>query len=253
MSSAGALVVNPVEPLVFVSDVHIASGTSPAAERFGAFLRALPGRVRELFILGDLFDIWVEHSDADLDDYRRVLTALYELDRAGVSVSFISGNRDFFFRDYLLKNVSIHSYAEKRIINLDGKRVQLCHGDLLCTRDRWHLRLRRVLCSRGFRAVFFALPTTLAHYLSGCLRRHSKRAVKSKCPATLDVNERALRNVFSSDVDVIICGHTHRGEHRTFNVGARRCELFVLDAWCEHSGFLEYRDGAFTRGRFSPQ
>ena len=245
--------MNSPEPLVFVSDVHIASGTSPAAERFGAFLKTLPGRVRELFILGDLFDIWVGHSHADLDDYRQVLTALYELDEAGVSTSFIGGNRDFFLSDYLSEDGRIRSCADGCIIDLDGKRVQLCHGDMLCTRDRWHLRLRRVLRSRPFRAVFFALPTTLAHYLSGCLRRHSKRAVKRKRPATLGVNEKALRNVFSSGVDVIICGHTHRGEHRTFDVDDRRCELFVLDAWCEHSGFLEYRDGVFTTGRFSPQ
>ena len=49
--------------VVFISDVHVAPASS--VEPFLDFLRTLPGRSRALFILGDLFDLWTGHADAD--------------------------------------------------------------------------------------------------------------------------------------------------------------------------------------------
>ena len=240
------------ESVVFVADVHIVSGSRPEgasapANRFLEFLKCLPGRCRGLFILGDLFEVWVGHADAEAPDYRRVLDALAELEGAGVSLAFISGNRDFLLSDYLLENSGWPAYADRVTIELDGKQVQLSHGDLLCARDWQHLMLRGILRSWIFRKLFLALPRSLAGRLADGLRRFSRIALRSKRPEALGLDERELRRTFHGGVDVIICGHTHRGLHRTFEVDGRRCELFVLDAWTDRPGFLEYREGTFVR------
>ena len=233
--------------VVFVADVHIGSGTGSPTDHFLDFVASLPGRADRLFILGDLFEIWVGPADAERADYRHVLDALDELRRTGVVVSFVSGNRDFLFRDYLLENAGLPSYPEPTTIELDGRRVQLRHGDLLCKRDWQNLLLRSILRSRLFRRLFLSLPRSLAVCLAGGLRRFSENIVRGKHPRTLGLDERTLRRTFKNGIDVIICGHTHRGGHRTLEIGDRRCELFVLDAWTEEPGYLEYREGEFIR------
>ena len=60
--------------VIFISDVHVAPAGS--VEPFLDFLRTLPGRARSLFILGDLFDLWTGHADADRPENRLVLAAL---------------------------------------------------------------------------------------------------------------------------------------------------------------------------------
>lgn len=236
--------------VVFISDVHVDPDGPDRAplDRFIAFLDSLPGRARALFILGDLFDLWTGHADADRPDNRRVIDALDRLERAGLSVTFVAGNRDLYFHDYLKKHRLLRSYPDLCLLELDGKRLLVTHGDLLCLRDRCHLLLRRILSLKPFRLLFLALPHSLAGRLARSLRRHSQRAVRSKNPDTLAVDDDALRGIFSRSVDVVVCGHTHRAEHRVLTVDGRACELFVLDAWTSRPGFLEYRNGSFTLG-----
>ena len=230
--------------VVFISDVHVAPAGS--VEPFLDFLRTLPGRARALFILGDLFDLWTGHADADQPENRLVLAALDELQAAGVAVTFVAGNRDIYLHDYLQRTARFPSHPDDLLLALDGKRLMVCHGDLLCRRDRGHLFLRRGLGWKPFRFLFLRLPARVQRFLAQRLRRHSERVSGAKDPATFAVDDAALGKLFARGLDVIVCGHTHRPEHRVLTVDGRRCELFVLDPWIDHPGYLEYRDGSFT-------
>ena len=61
----------------FVSDIHITSPDCPQARRFAAFLRSLSGKsnVTHLFLLGDIFDLWVADHQWFVDRYRGYLSA----------------------------------------------------------------------------------------------------------------------------------------------------------------------------------
>jgi len=234
---------------LFIADVHLRADEAhaPELQRFLRFLHSLPGTTRRLFILGDLFDLWTGHADASVGPFAAVLDALQELHRAGLTVTFVAGNRDFLLYDYLQRTRRFDSVLDSCVIELDHKTLHLSHGDILCSRDRRHLRLRRILVSPLFRRLFLACPVPLARYLAARLRRWSERSVRSKTAHTLAVDEQALHKVCSAGIDVVVCGHTHRPEHRVFDEDARTCELFVLEPWVRRPGFLVYRDGQFMQ------
>lgn len=232
---------------VFVSDVHLAGRFPRRLERFRRFLSDLPARARALYILGDLFDFWVGPGHARLDRAPEVLAALADVVKAGVEVSFVSGNRDFFLAHYLLETLGVRAYPDAQSVELDGRRVLLSHGDALCTRDRRYLRLRRILRSGLFRRLFTALPPEMAYYMGSCLRSYSRRVVRTKHHSVVSLDPAEIRRLFSTGIDVLICGHVHRPAHEVHEIGGRRCELFVLDDWSRRPGWLEYADGRFSR------
>jgi UDP-2,3-diacylglucosamine pyrophosphatase LpxH len=80
--------------IFFISDLHL-SPRSPGATAL--FLRFLAGRARQaeaLYILGDLFEVWVGD---DIDDpyHNRITAALRAASDAGLKIFVMHGNRDF--------------------------------------------------------------------------------------------------------------------------------------------------------------
>ncbi|HIG79648.1 MAG TPA: UDP-2,3-diacylglucosamine diphosphatase, partial [Cycloclasticus sp.] len=47
----------------FISDLHLAQDRPENTQRFLAYLDSLSSNVSELYILGDLFDVWVGDDD----------------------------------------------------------------------------------------------------------------------------------------------------------------------------------------------
>ena len=80
------------EPLhIFVSDVHLGINDVSAEARearFLDFLRNLPEETVELYLLGDIFDFWVEYRDVVPRSSIRVLGELAALSDRGVKIYF---------------------------------------------------------------------------------------------------------------------------------------------------------------------
>ena len=93
----------------FISDLHLGAahpGLDPDRETVVLrFLRDKAAAASHLFILGDLFEFWMEYRSFVPKEHFRILAALEALAREGVEVHYLSGNHDFnlggFFRDQL--------------------------------------------------------------------------------------------------------------------------------------------------------
>src|SRR3569832_2221979 len=68
---------------LFVSDVHLDAGTPDANEQFLQFLRTHAADAEALYILGDLFEVWVGDDDPD-PTKARICEGLRELTAGGV-------------------------------------------------------------------------------------------------------------------------------------------------------------------------
>ena len=141
----------------FVSDLHLGSLYKNAKPdrnvAFEAFLRSLTGRASHLFLLGDVFEFWMEHRYYIPKDHFGVLSALLELRRSGVEIHYVCGNHDFnlgtFFRDQIGAEIHDGSFH----MELQGKRLLLLHGDGLNPDDKAYRFVRRILhhpCPTGF-------------------------------------------------------------------------------------------------------
>ena len=89
----------------FVCDAHL--GADPPEQeadreqRLHDFLGSLPGRASALYVIGDLFDFWFEYRTAIPSRPFRTLAALRALVRAGVPVTYLNGNHDFWLGSFL--------------------------------------------------------------------------------------------------------------------------------------------------------
>ena len=142
---------------LFVSDVHLDAGAPQAIEQFLEFLKAHAARAEALYILGDLFETWVGDDDAD-PAKARVSAALRELTAAGVATFVIHGNRDFLLGRDFCQRTGCQLLPDPIIVELDGERVLLTHGDALCTDDRAYQELRSSLRTPEWQRRFLGLP-----------------------------------------------------------------------------------------------
>ena len=218
----------------FVSDVHLGVKSDPQGLRektFVAFLRSLPSDTRALFLLGDIFDFWVEYRDVVPRGYTRVFGELARLSDAGCRIYFYRGNHDWWVTDYFQKELGIEVVDEPcRIFDLDGTRFCLGHGDAMCCSDFKTRLVFRLFRNRFLVRLLKALP---AHLIFKFARWWSSKSRKNGAGYSFDVrNSEILRFAENygeaNKVDVFIFGHCHTPSSTVLGYGGR---LYILGDW----------------------
>jgi len=234
---------------LFVSDVHLQPEPAPEEQAhwaaFAGLLRQQRDRVDEIYILGDLCEMWI--GDDDDSALALALSALLQELTATTPVFFLPGNRDFLLGD---------AFAEQTGITLLTDPVQLpdgtilTHGDALCTDDEPYQQMRTLLRSAAWQADILGKSLAERRAFGAALRARSKAENSNKAANIMDVNIPAIAELYSqllSSADRIqwlIHGHTHRpGVHPLSSAdgataGARRV---VLGAW-ERCGWWALQD-----------
>ncbi|MEQ8494410.1 MAG: UDP-2,3-diacylglucosamine diphosphatase, partial [Gammaproteobacteria bacterium] len=129
---------------LFVSDLHLGAERPDKFALFHAFLERARTRARAVYILGDLFEVWLGDDDDD-PLHREVVAALAATSAAGVAVYFAHGNRDFLCGARFARETGATLLPDYAAFDIDGERIVVTHGDLLCTRDVKYQRFRRVV------------------------------------------------------------------------------------------------------------
>ncbi len=230
---------------LFVSDVHLDAGTPQATEQFLAFLAAEAAAAEALYILGDLFEVWVGDDDREPEN-ERVCRALRALTAGGVACFALHGNRDFLLGAGFSARSGCRLLTDPVIAQLDGERVLLTHGDALCTDDHPYQELRSTVRARAWQRRFLALPRSSRELLANEARAGSRRHIARAVPYVMDVNAAAVAAAFrATGAQRMIHGHTHRpGVHELEIDGARR-QRIVLGAWYEQGSYLRYERGGY--------
>ena len=216
----------------FVSDVHLAPDRPDVSDRFLRFLDAAGKDAERLFLLGDIWDLWVGPKQTRLPYAMPVLQRLREMKKGGVEVVFLPGNRDFNFDPQLNGDPVKKEHPEDLSIESAGLKVYLTHGDLLCTADHSYKRARAMLRSGPVRAIFNHMPLPISIFLSEGYRRLSGRAVARKPRRQKSVDFARVRSHLLRGHDAVICGHVHRAaRYRVDLPGGRHGEFVTLGDW----------------------
>lgn len=225
---------------VFVADVHLRPEVPDRTERFFAFLERQVGSARAVFILGDLFDLWVSPSQIRHAHYRPIVSRLEALVRRSLPLVFVQGNRDFLVDRRFEGETGVRVHEDPLEADLAGSRILLTHGDLLCSADRSYQRTRRILRSPTCRALSRLLPLRITFTLAGAIRRYSDWVVPRKGRVVLEPTEDAVRVFFDRGFATIVCGHLHRPGIREFEFEGGRCRLVCVGDWEESGSFAEF-------------
>ncbi len=234
----------------FISDLHLTPERPASSLLFDSFIADAPRYISSLYILGDLFEYWVGDDGADALGHGPVEAALKRTTDAGVSVYFVRGNRDFLVGEEFAARTGCRILPDPVLIEPDGLRILLSHGDALCTDDLEHQAARRQMLAEDWQQGFLSRPLAERMRAADAVRSQSERGKQMKPMEIMDVNQEAVEAVMREhDVRIMIHGHTHRPAAHEFEIDGERARRFVLGDWYEQKSAIYYENGRLTLRR----
>ena len=224
---------------IFISDLHLSDDRPEIYRAFCRFLYDLDEDVKQLYILGDLFEVWVG-QDAHNELATKVIAELRLLAQRKVRVFFQAGNRDFLIGKKFAKAADLELLPDYHLYEYHGRRVLLMHGDLLCTDDKSYLRFRAFVQNPLIKGLFRLLPKGTRRKIGQDLRTKSSQGKETKSTEIMDVNQSTvIRTMEHFKVSQIIHGHTHRPKVHRFERGEDLLERYVLGDWHEQLWWIK--------------
>lgn len=228
---------------LFIADLHLAEERPETVEAFLAFLAGPARTAPALYILGDLFEYWAgDDDDAPLS--LRVADALHTLAETGTRVHFMAGNRDFLLGPAYAGRAGLILLPDPCVLELDGQRLLLSHGDLLCTDDTAYQAYRRQVRDPAWQAAFLARPLAERKAFIESLRQRSEAGKREKPMAIMDVNRAAVETLLREHgYPILVHGHTHRPARHDLLIDGRPCQRWVLADWHGEARYLAFDGG----------
>jgi UDP-2,3-diacylglucosamine hydrolase len=210
----------------FISDLHLAESTPRTFDAWAAHLRRTPADA--VFILGDLFEVWVGDDMARAGFEKRCVAVLREA-AAEKTIAFMAGNRDFLVGDAMLESSGVLRLHDPTVISAFGTRVLVSHGDALCLGDVGYQRYRAVVRRPALQRAFLALPLSWRRAIGGAARRRSNALHTPGLGAFIDVDTPAAAGwLRAAQAPVLVHGHTHAPASHEIAPGVVR---HVLTDW----------------------
>ena len=206
---------------------------------FFDFLESAARKADQLYILGDFFEYWAGDDDIDDPFNRSIVNALAALTSSGAAVYLMHGNRDFLIGEAFCQTSGATLLPDPSLIELNGTRTLLMHGDTLCTDDVEYQNFRKQVRDPRWQQQFLSQPLVQRKVIIEHLRRRSENEKQTKSIDIMDVTSASVDAALREhDYPRLIHGHTHRPALHNHHVDGRTCERWVLTDWYEQGGYL---------------
>ena len=228
------------EIIDFVSDIHLHSADPITANAFMAYLQSAP--FDALFILGDLFEVWVgddvlETRDQDPEHvFIRQCCAALSVCAQRKPVHVLHGNRDFLLGSVFFERTHTHWLPDGSVLHRGAQTVVIGHGDAWCLDDRDYLQFRQQVRNPQWQSDFLSQPLQSREAIAAALRERSEnRKSASQAPNSgieyADVDSAlAQRLLQEAQATTLVHGHTHRPAVHPINATQQRMVLSDWDA-----------------------
>lgn len=230
---------NRMTRTLFISDLHLSLERPDKLELFTRFLRGPALHAGAVYILGDLFEeFWVGNDDKTPPN-TAIINELRDCTSKGGRVYFIRGNRELMLTAAFETLTGCRVMKDQTVIDLDGKKVLLMHGDVLCSRD-WKYQLYRRTVEAGFaRTLFLNLPYRTRIAIAHGLRPHMRRSAGKKAGVIIDADQKTIERIMlAHGVTELIHGHTHRPGIHEFELAGGPARRIVLGDWYNQDSVL---------------
>jgi UDP-2,3-diacylglucosamine hydrolase len=231
--------------ILLISDLHLEEQRPDITRAFLDFLQHRAPAADALYILGDFFEVWVG-DDAISPFQREIATALRQLSDAGTRLYLMHGNRDFMLGKRFCREAGCTLLRDPSVVELEGHKALLMHGDSLCTLDIGYIKLRRWLRNPLSLFVLRNLPLATRHRLARKLRDQSQKQTRMKASAIVDVTPSVVPEIMAQQgVLTLIHGHTHRPAVHRLEVNGQPAQRIVLGDWDQQGWALHVDSQGF--------
>lgn len=181
-----------------------------------------------VFILGDLFEVWVGDDAAGEPGFEADCAAVLQAAARQRPVFFLAGNRDFLVGTGFAQSTGVALLADPTVFTFGARRWLLSHGDALCIDDTKYLAFRAQVRTAQWQSGFLAQPLAARRTLARGMRSESEN-LKTADRVYADVDTAtALAWLRAADAPVLVHGHTHRPGEHALDAQHRR---IVLSDW----------------------
>jgi UDP-2,3-diacylglucosamine hydrolase len=226
------------EETLFISDVHLDLKKPEVIQLFSEFLADRAKFASTVYILGDLFEVWVG-DDEDEPVYSSITAELRELRNSGVSVFIMHGNRDFLLGQKFRRASGCQLIPDFTKITVYGKPTLLMHGDTLCSLDMDYQAFRQQVRNPQWQQQFLSYPLEKRRILAQQARQHSIHQTETYDSAMMDVTQESVESAFKTyKVYNLIHGHTHKPACHELMINSRLAHRYVLGDWHEKSAII---------------
>jgi UDP-2,3-diacylglucosamine hydrolase len=171
-------------------------------------LDAHEGEVDHLYLLGDVFDGYIEYRRLVPKGFVRFQGLLARWTDRGVPVTYLLGNHDPWHHDHFSEELGATLVPDAIEVTHFGRRLHLAHGDAPTAthRSRTWLRtlLRHPLSVRLYRALPADLGLGLARWVSRRLHDRDESA-----PVADILRDRARALLRRDGLDGVVLAHSH--------------------------------------------
>ena len=211
----------------FLSDLHLDIDQPNCLRALDRTLEAACREDADIYILGDLVEVWVgDDDDCEFADLLRNTLRKYG---ERTSMFLMHGNRDFLFGPKFASDVQATLLDDPTTISLGNQNVLLSHGDAFCTSDTAYQQMRKLFRSTEFQTNFLSQDLHSRRDFAQTMREQSKKSNANKAEHITDVTEEAVCSALEAhECEIVIHGHTHRPGHHVLKDGRSR---YVLGSW----------------------
>ncbi|UOD51565.1 UDP-2,3-diacylglucosamine diphosphatase [Orrella daihaiensis] len=220
-------------PAWLASDIHLGPDNPKTADLFFGFLDQAGAHAGALFLLGDIFDVWIG-DDWIIEPPPWLARTLNHLRATAKRVPLYigHGNRDFLMGSSLAQHIGAHLLDQQCILQVKNQTVLLAHGDEFCIADRAYQRFRRLVRHPWTQKLYLSL--SIENRLGIALRARQKSMQKQTRSNTVwhDVDLTCIHSALvQAGTHHLIHGHTHRPGHYEETADRYTIDRWVLPDW----------------------
>ncbi len=222
--------------IIVIADVHLSLTSPKRNQLFFEFLKQLE-RPKALFILGDLFDVWVGDDDnnSTIDECRQ---ALRNLSDSGIPLFIQRGNRDFMLGIKWFKQTTSTVLPDWYVLKHNGQQLLMTHGDLLVDNKKY-LRTRSIITNPIIKLILQQTPLKLRRKLAERLRDKSDGNFIISNPDSQKIADKLAYY----QCNILLYGHFHQAQMTPFSSDNSQLHC-CLPHWQDTvGGYATIKDG----------
>ena len=235
----------PGKHIYFASDFHLGlkAGTDPLEreKHVVKWLSSVEGKAGAIYLVGDVFDFWWEYRKVVPRGFTRFLGKISELTDSGIEVHFFAGNHDMWVTDYLSDECGMIIHTGDYILEHEGRRFYIAHGEGLGIEDRGYSILLWIFRNRFLRKLYSALHPSIGIGIGHRWSGHSRLAKSFNAEFRGEDNEPLVKYAKSlaekEDIDYFIFGHRHIALDHPIGAKSR---IFILGNWFNSPVYAEW-------------
>lgn len=166
--------------IYFASDFHLGSPNHAKSrlreDTIVRWLNFIEPTCSELFLMGDVFDFWFEYKYVVPKGFIRLQGKLAQMADAGIKIYFFKGNHDMWVNDYFTKEIGVQIVSDELVLERNGKRFYLHHGDGLGPGDQKYKFLRKIFRNPICQWLFAMVPPRIGIGIANGWSNHSRAA-----------------------------------------------------------------------------